>query len=89
MWELKENHAPADSSEAVKGLWNEYVDDNGNSSYKEHTLKTVWQSCPKDECYFELTNSPQRECTCKKCGVITTFIVGLQTLRDGKIINLR
>lgn len=88
-WELKENVAKADASPEVKGLWNVYEDENGNSSLRIHEPKLIWQSCPRGECYFELTNSPRRECTCNKCGKIVTFIVGLQALVDGKIVDLR
>lgn len=73
-----------------EGRWQEHINsETGESSIKEHTLKTVWQSCPKGECYFELTDSPKRECTCNKCGSVRTFIVGLQSLVDGKIVDLR
>lgn len=88
-WEFKQNIAPADAPESVKGLWNEYVNDRGESSITTHELKTVWQSCPKGECYFELTDSARRECTCNKCGAIAYFVVGLQKLQDGKIISVR
>jgi len=88
-WELKENVASPDSTPEVRALWNVYENENGESSLKTHTLKTVWQSCPKDECFYELTDSPKREVTCTKCGSITTFIVGPQALVDGKIVSLR
>jgi hypothetical protein len=77
-------------NEKTHGLWNEVIDTRSNrSSYQEHELKTVWESCPKAECYFELTDSPKRECTCNKCGAIAHFVLGMQALKDGKIINLR
>lgn len=73
-----------------EGRWKEYVNtDTGESSIKEHTLKTIWTSCPKNMCRYELTDAPKRECTCMKCGAMTTFIVGLQSLVDGKIVFLR
>ncbi len=71
-------------------LWQEQKDpETGESSIKEHKLKTVWQSCKKGDCYFELTNSPTRECTCNKCGSVTYFVLGMQILKDGKIISLK
>lgn len=73
-----------------QGLWQDIENpETGEHSLKQHTLKTIWESCPKGECYFELTDSPKRECTCNKCGSIRTFIVGLQALVDGKITDLR
>lgn len=83
------NVAPPNSKEETKGLWNVYEDDTGKSTLETHELKTIWQSCPKDECYFELTNSPRRECTCNKCGSIAHFVLGMQALIDGKIVSLR
>jgi hypothetical protein len=56
----------------------------GERSLKEHTLKTVWESCPKGECYFEITDAGKREATCKKCKFVTRFIVGIDVLKDGK-----
>lgn len=73
-----------------EGLWKEYINPQTNeSTLEEHKLKLIWQSCPKGECVYELTNSGQRECTCKKCGSITHFVVGLSKLVDGKLISLR
>lgn len=89
-WEFKENVAEADASPEVRGLWNVYENESGESSLRIHTPKLVWQSCPTlDECYFEITDSPKRELTCTKCGRHTTFIVGLQALIKGKIVSLR
>lgn len=74
---------------AGTGRWQEYVNpETKESSIKEHTLKTVWESCPPKECCWNLTDSPKRELTCMKCGAKTTFIVGLQKLVDGKLIDV-
>jgi len=79
-WELK----------GGTGRWKEYINsETGESSIKEHQLKTVWQSCPKGKCHFELTDSPKRECTCQNCGAITNFILGMQSLVKGKIVTIR
>lgn len=73
-----------------EGRWKEYVNsDTGESSIKEHKLKTVWQSCPKGECVYELSDPARRECTCTKCGSVTYFTLGMSKLIDGKIVNLR
>jgi len=72
------------------GRWKEYVNsDTGESTIKEHKLKTVWQSCPRNECTYELTNPRTRECTCTKCGAITYFVLGMSKLVEGKIVPLR
>lgn len=67
-------------------LWEEKFDEEGNSSLANHTLKTVWVSCNPGQHYYELTGN--RECTCKHCGGITHFILGMQILQDGQIIQL-
>lgn len=68
-----------------KGLWNEYVDDvTGESSIKLHTPKTVWRSCPNNGCIYELIGS--REARCTKCGRVRSFVVGKETLVDGKFL---
>lgn len=88
-WNYKENVSPANASEKVRGLWNVYENERGESSLKIHEPRLVWQSCESNDHFFELTNPGRRECTCKKCQFMTTFIVGLQALVDGKIIDVR
>lgn len=83
MWELKKGTED-------NGRWKEYINsDTGESSIKEHKLKTIWISCPPKKCYYELTNPSTRECTCTKCGSIYNFVLGMQILQNGKIVNLR
>lgn len=85
--EYKGNKAPVDASEEVKGLWEVYEVD-GRSSYTEHIPKTVWESCAKDQCYFEITDSPKREATCKYCKRVVNFIVGIDRLENGKFTQV-
>lgn len=82
------NVAAPDAKEEVKALWDVYEKDDGESTLKEHTLKTVWTSCHTDDHYFEITDSPKREATCKKCGFIVNFIVGIDILKDGKFSKI-
>lgn len=72
----------------VAGLWREHVNsETGESSYREHTLSTIATYCrPKDH-YFEASSPSSREVVCKKCGFISSYILGLQILQDGKIID--
>lgn len=78
MWEQKGDD---------KGRWTELVDsETGRSSIQEHELKVIWVSCKEDEHDFELTGN--REATCKKCGYIKNFIVGLEKFENGKIIKV-
>lgn len=72
------------------GLWAEYVhEDTGESTLKEHKPKVIWESCPPYKCYYELTNSAERECTCRKCGAKVRFVLGIQILQNGKIVSIR
>jgi hypothetical protein len=84
MWEYKGNVASKDASDEVKGLWNVYENDLGESTLQEHIPKVVWESCLPDKHYFEITNSPKREATCKYCKTIVHYIVGIDVLKDGK-----
>lgn len=73
-----------------EGRWKEYINpDTGESSIQNHTLKTVWQSCPRGKCIYELTDPSTRECTCITCGAIVYFVVGISKLVDGKLVQLR
>lgn len=66
-----------------EGIWSEYVDsETGQSSIELHEPKTIWKSCPKDECVYEITGN--REATCKKCGAKRTFVVGKEIFKQGK-----
>jgi hypothetical protein len=86
-WTKTDNVAAQDAKPEVKALWDVYENEKGESTLTEHKLKTVWTSCKTADHYFEITNSPRREATCNKCGFITTFIVGLDDLIDGKFVR--
>ena len=83
MLEYKGNKADPEASDAVKGLWEVY-EDEGTSTFKEHQLKTIWQSCKPEDHFFEITNSPKREATCKHCKMKVNFILGIDTLVNGQ-----
>jgi len=70
-----------------KGRWNEFVNtQTGESSIKEHVLRTVWKGCSKGEHDFELTGN--REVTCTKCGYGRDFILGIEMFKDGKVVPI-
>lgn len=78
MWEQKGDD---------KGRWTELIDsETGRSSIQEHELKVIWTGCKEDEHEYELTGN--REVTCKKCGYIKNFVLGLQKLENGKIVEV-
>lgn len=73
-----------------EGRWKEYVNsETGESTIKLHKPKIVWESCPPDKCYYELTEPRLRECTCNKCGAKIRFVLGIQILQKGKIVAIR
>lgn len=71
-----------------RGRWNELKNtDTGESSIKEHKLKVVWKGCKGGNHFFEL--SENREVTCNKCGFIRNFVLGIEKLEKGKLIELK
>lgn len=72
-------------NEDERGIWNEYKNDvTGERSIKEHKLRVVWKSCKKFSDHdFEVTGN--REWKCSKCQFIFTPIIGIHSLKDGKI----
>jgi hypothetical protein len=78
MWEQKGDD---------KGIWTEYVNsETGESSIKEHKPKVIWKSCKSFDLHdFKWTGN--RELTCSKCGFIFMPIIGIHTVKDGKIIE--
>lgn len=72
-----------------KGLWTEYVDSETNkSSIELHTPKTVATYCKHSEHTFKHENSHSSDVYCTKCGALTHYILGMQKLVDGKIVNV-
>jgi len=71
-----------------KGRWTEYINANtGESSIKEHTLKTLWKSCKPDDHYWEVSLANPRELVCKHCKGIQTYVLGFHQVIDGKIVE--
>lgn len=86
MWEFKENVANENASEETKGLWNVYVNNKGESSLKLHKPKLVWKSCKFIDHEFTVTGN--REWTCSKCDFKFIPIIGIHSLKDGKIVEI-
>ena len=73
-----------------EGIWQDIENiKTGERSLKEHKLKVVWKSCDKDKCFFEVLKPSKREATCRDCGLIKNFVLGIHSIADGKIVNLR
>lgn len=72
-----------------KGLWQEYVNtDTNESSIALHTPKEIQTFCKPSDHNFKQISSTTREVVCSKCGMITTYILGLQKLQGGKIVDI-
>jgi hypothetical protein len=69
-WEYKENVAPIDASEAVKGLWNVHEDEHGNSSLRTHTPRTIWQSCLGTNATLSLPTHPKENVLVGSVGLL-------------------
>jgi len=73
--------------ESGDGIWKDLVNKKtGEHSIKEIKARTVWQSCPKDECVFESVGN--RELRCKKCGLLRRYVLGKEKLVDGKLVPI-
>lgn len=70
-----------------RGIWNEYHNVlTGESSIKEHKPKVVWRSCQKfSDHNFETISS--REWVCSKCQFVFIPIIGIHSLKNGKVIE--
>lgn len=69
------------------GIWKNYINKKtGEHSIKEIKARTVWKSCPRDECVFE--PSGNRQVKCKKCGKIQYYVLGKERLVDGKLVPI-
>lgn len=72
------------------GIWAEYVDpDTNKSTLQVHKVNEIAKYCKPQDHFFKLTHGASRELECKKCGFITTYILGLQKLVNGKIITIK
>lgn len=72
-----------------EGLWQEYVNtDTKESSIALHTPREIQIFCKPSDHNFKQINSTSREVVCSKCGIISNYILGLQKLQDGKIIDI-
>lgn len=69
------------------GLWTETIDKNGNSSIRLHQVKILSEGCKENNHFFEYDGNPQRDAICKHCKTISKFVVGLHTIKEGKIVT--
>lgn len=70
-------------------LWNnEKNPETGEQSLTENIVpRHLSTFCKQGEHYFELENPRSRNVVCTKCGQGAMFVLGMQKLVDGKIVN--
>lgn len=72
-----------------KNIWKENINPiTGESSLQYHKLKVVGKWCAYNEHFFDYIKGGSRLIKCKKCNSIQTFILGKQTIQNGKLIIL-
>jgi len=67
-------------------LWDEYIDDKGQSTLTKITPVKIWEACK--DCYFipiDTTGNVQ----CRKCGLGKKIVTGIELLKNGKIVLLK
>lgn len=88
MQELWEQEMPL-KYKGGHGLWAEYVDtDTNKSSIQYHEPKVIETYCKPQDHFFMNESGHSREVYCIKCGMIATYVLGLQKLINGKIVNI-
>lgn len=80
-WKYKGN-----TTNPGKHIWDEYVDDKGNSTLEIHDQKEVWRACKK---HYFVPIDKRGNVQCKNCGLGQKIIWGIHILKKGKIIKLK
>jgi nitrogenase subunit NifH len=72
----------------VSNLWEEIINPKtGQSSLQQHEVKILNVGCkPKDHC-FKLAGGSTREAVCQHCKIVSGFVLGYHTIKDGKIVK--
>lgn len=68
-------------------LWTEVIVD-GKSSITIHEPKMIKQFCKEEDHYWEISDNSKRLMKCKHCGMENHFVVGVEEIRDGKIVKI-
>lgn len=73
----------------IGGLWTERINPiTGESSLREHTPKVIKEWCLPDEHYFVMKDPRDRILICDKCKYEAKFVLGMQKLIDGKLVEI-
>ena len=74
------------STNPSKPIWNEYIDESGNSTLQVHEPKKVWEACKK---HFFVGVDNLGNLACRNCGFGQKIVWGIHILKKGKIIKLK
>jgi hypothetical protein len=71
-----------------KNLWEDVVNEQGRHSLTENIVpRVVTEYCKPDDHYWEEFED-SRTAVCKKCGILTRYILGKDILIDGKFQSI-
>lgn len=62
---------------------------SGKSSIETHTPKVVKVWCAPKDHYFEDQQGSKRIAICKECGYEINYVLGLQKIERGKLLDLK
>ncbi len=68
-------------------LWDETIDEQGNSSLKTHELKTISVGCEEGKHHFVFSGGSLREAVCNKCQTTVPFVLGFHKIENGSVKN--
>lgn len=66
-------------------LWDETIDEKGNSSLKTHELKTISVGCEEGKHHFVFSGGSLREVVCDRCQTTVPFVLGFHKIENGII----
>ena len=73
----------------MSNLWDETINEKGESSLKTHELKTLSVGCEEGKHHFVFSGGLLREAVCKNCQTIVPYILGYHTIVDGKLQSVK
>lgn len=73
----------------MSNLWNETINEKGESSLKTHELRKVAEGCEEGKHHFVFSGGSLREAVCNKCQTTVPFVLGYHKIEDGKISPIK
>lgn len=69
----------------MPNLWEETINEKGESSLKTHELKKISEGCENGKHHFVFSGGSLREAICNRCGTTVPFVLGYHKIEGGKI----